>query len=203
MAIEFVPMLWSTASVLTSVWSANVAAAKAQYRTKAVLGFNEPDLCWDGTSCISVADAVSGWLQYMEPLKGSVRLGAPAVSNSAQPGQGLEWLQSFLSACSNCTVDFVPVHWYGDPGDVAGFQNHVTQAYAAAGGRSLWITEFGTQSGTASQTYQFLTSVMAWMDGGSGKGMVERYAWFMDAAGNLINANGTGLSDLGTLYNSG
>ena len=137
-------------------------------------------------------------------MKGSVRLGAPGVSNSVQTGQGLAWLQSFLTACSNCTFDFIPIHWYGDAGDVSGFEAYVTQAYSVAGGKKpLWITEYGTTSGTAAQTYAFLQQTMAWMDSGPGKAMVERYAWFMDAPGNLINANGSGLSDLGTLYNSG
>ena len=152
---------------------------------------------------MSVAAAVDGWLTYLQPLKGTVRLGAPGVTNSAQVGQGLDWLQAFLQACGNCTIDFVPVHWYGDAGDLAGFENHVTAASQVAGARKLWITEFGTTSGTAAQTEAFLKSAIAWLDGSTGKGLVERYAWFMDAAGNLINSNGVGLSELGQVYNSG
>ena len=156
---------------------------------------------------MSVAAAVEGWKKWVEPLKGQVKLGAPGVSNSANAGQGLEWLKQFLSDCkvdsgALCGVDFVPVHWYGDAGDRAGFQAFVTRASEAGGGRKLWVTEFGTTSGTAEQTRGFLRDSMVWLDG-PGKTMVERYAWFMDRPGNLINANGEGLSELGKLYNSG
>ena len=92
---------------------------------------------------------------------------------------------------------------YGDAGDISGFQSYVTKAAGLVGGRKLWITEFGTTSGSAAQISTFLQTNMQWMDSGNGKSMVERYAWFMDTTGNLINSNGVGLSDLGKLYNSG
>ena len=162
---------------------------------------------------MTVSAAVDGWVSYIQPLKAKgFRLGAPAVSNSVQSGQGLQWLSSFLSACTskNCTFDFIPIHWYGDAGDVSGFQNYVTQAYqmvtSAGNGKygKLWITEFGVTSSTgADQTAAFLKSVMQWMDGSTGNAMVEKYAWFMDATGNLITSDGSALSSLGQLYNSG
>ena len=161
---------------------------------------------------MNVTAAVEGWKTWIDPLKGQVKLGAPGVSNSAQPGQGLNWLQSFLGQCSDCTIDFVPVHWYGDAGDVEGFKIFVKKAFGtvnaptvggvAAKGRKLWVTEFGTTSGSREQTTNFLKSAMAWMDG-EGKMMVERYAWFMDRPGNLITDDAKGLSELGKLYNAG
>ncbi|KAL9628468.1 MAG: hypothetical protein Q9164_007265, partial [Protoblastenia rupestris] len=44
-AFSFVPMLWSTASDLTSVWTSNVNLAIQKYNANAVLAFNEPDIC--------------------------------------------------------------------------------------------------------------------------------------------------------------
>lgn len=148
---------------------------------------------------MSLNDSVSGYQQWMNPLAGTVRLGAPAVTNGGGT-MGLTYLRSFLAQCTGCHIDFVPVHWYGDAGNSSGFEWYVQQAYAAGGNRPLWITEFGTTSGSAEETEGFLSSVSQWMDG---QAMVERYAWFMDSAGNEINANGTGLSALGSLYNSG
>lgn len=148
---------------------------------------------------MNLSAAVAGYQTYMNPLAGTVRLGAPAVTNGGGT-MGLTYLQSFISECTGCHIDFVPIHWYGDAGNSSGFEWYVGQAYAAAGHRPLWVTEFGTTSGTADETQSFLQTVMTWMDGSD---MVERYSWFMDQAGNEINANGTGMSALGSMYNSG
>ncbi|KAJ6481727.1 hypothetical protein C8R45DRAFT_932487 [Mycena sanguinolenta] len=37
-----------------------------------------------------------------------IRLGSPAVSNRPN---GLQWLNSFMKACTGCTIDFIAVHW--------------------------------------------------------------------------------------------
>ncbi|MCJ1304143.1 hypothetical protein MMC08_006955 [Hypocenomyce scalaris] len=196
-ALQFMPMLWSNATVLTSVWAANVQSAIANYGTTAVLAFNEPDECGNGGSCMAISDAVSAYQTYMMPLKGSVLLGAPAVTNGGAP-MGLTYLQNFMGSCTNCHYDFVPVHWYGDATDTAGFEAYIAQAYDTVN-LPLWVTEFGTTSGSTEQIQTFLQTVITWMDQTS---MVTKYSFFMDAAGYLINANGTGLSPLGAMYNS-
>ena len=146
---------------------------------------------------MNVSAAVAGYKQWMDPLAGTVKLGAPAVTNGEGSGIGLSYLQSFLSECTGCTIDFVPIHWYGDGGDVSGFESYVGQAYTAGGGRPLWVTEVGVTSGSAAD---FVNGVKGFLDGDA---RVARWAWFMDAPGNLINANGSGLSPLGVVYNSG
>lgn len=197
-ALSFVPMLWSSADVLTSVWASNVAAAKSNYGTTAVLAFNEPDGC-DGQSCMNVSTAVAAYQKWMNPLKGLVSLGAPAVTNGIGTLIGLDYLKTFIKNCTGCQIDFVPIHWYGDASQITDFENHIGTAYTAGGKRPLWVTEFGTTSGTAAQTQTFFQSVQAWMDGSS---MVAKYAWFMDRPGNLINSNGSGMSPQGVMYNS-
>lgn len=42
-------------------------------------------------------------------------LGSPAVSNSGNPGEGLDWLREFMDQCDGCNVDFICVHWYAAP----------------------------------------------------------------------------------------
>ena len=146
---------------------------------------------------MNVSSAVAGYQQWMDPLAGSVLLGAPAVTNGVGTGIGLDYLSTFIKNCTGCHIDFVPIHWYGDASQTSDFETYVGQAYTAGGNRPLWVTEFGTTSGTAQP---FLQTVEDWMDGSS---MVAKYAWFMDEAGNLINSNGTGMSPLGGVYNSG
>lgn len=69
-----------------------------------------------GGSCISVGDAVAGWKEHIQPLKGlkdAMYLGSPAVSNAAASDTtGLGWLAKFIEACSGCTIDFINIHWY-------------------------------------------------------------------------------------------
>ncbi len=154
---------------------------------------------------MNVSSAVAGWKSWMDPLSEStstsgVKLGAPAVTNGIGTGIGLDWLREFLSACTGCTVDFVPVHWYGDAGGFTDFQAFVGKAISVAGGRPVWVTEFGTTSGSAADTLAFLQKAVTWLDG---QGSVARYAWFWDAPGYLISAGGSGLSDQGKVYQSG
>ena len=56
---------------------------------------------------------------------------------------GLAWLKEFWSACSDCHVDFVPIHWYDSATNVQYFKNYIQDARDAANGKPLWITEFG------------------------------------------------------------
>lgn len=50
------------------------------------------------------------WMTSIQPMKATgVRLGGPAVTAS---DNGQQWLQAFFAACSGCTIDFLPLHWY-------------------------------------------------------------------------------------------
>lgn len=182
-------MLWSAASDLTSVWSANVATAIAAGTTH-VLAFNEPDL--SSQSNMTVAQAVTAWNKYMQPLAGKVKLGAPAVTNGGSP-MGLTWLGEFLDACTGCTIDFVPIHWYDSATNPYYFKAYIQEAYAVAG-RPIWLTEF-EGSGTQAQQIAMLKQVMPWLDSLS---YVERYSWFGVFDQNLVTSGA--INALGEVY---
>lgn len=190
---EYVPMLWGLSSTYTSSWASAVSSALSSGSSH-LLSFNEPDLA--AQSNISPSDAAAGYITYMQPHASSAKLGSPAVTNGGSP-MGLTWLGEFLSDCSTCTIDFVPIHWYSSASDVDYFKSYVTEAYAAGGNRPLWITEFAA-SGTADEQNTFLEAVMPWLDSTP---MVERYAYFMTAAGTLVNSDGS-LTTLGQTWNS-
>lgn len=209
-------MLWGDSDSLTSVFEANVKTSVAMYGTDAILGFNEPDECSSGQSCISVSEAVAVWKQYIQPLAGyeGIKLGAPAVTNG--PG-GLPWLSQFLGNCTDCTIDFVPIHWYAGPYSFQYLQSYVNESYYAAlqggvPGGEIWITEFGMDGsyGSGDGYYndtliqEFLMESISWLDTQS---YVERYAWFGDyeatsTFSGLVNEDGTGLSPEGVLFNN-
>ncbi len=114
--LEFVPMLWGApssgnkyGSFLTDVQAQVKGGANVSF----VLGFNEPDgTKATGGSAIDATTAAQIWHWQIEPLaKQGVKLGAPACTGAES---GTQWLKGFIAACSNCTIDFVPVHWYGN-----------------------------------------------------------------------------------------
>ncbi|RAL61555.1 hypothetical protein DID88_009594 [Monilinia fructigena] len=157
--IEYVPLLWGLKSTFTGAWNAAASSAISS-GTKHLMSFNEPDL--SSQANLGYADAAAGYKQYMEPFAGKAKLGAPAVTNGAAP-MGLTWLKSFLSECSDCTIDFVCIHWYDSASNVDYFKSYVQDAYTAGGNRPLWITEFQA-SGSTDEQNAFLDEVLPWLD---------------------------------------
>ncbi|THW93252.1 hypothetical protein D6C90_07609 [Aureobasidium pullulans] len=203
-ALEYVPMLWSNASDLLRDWPTNAQAA-INAGSKHLLGFNEPDLCvaGAGASCMEMDFAVKAWKQYMEPFAGKALLGSPAVTNGGSP-LGLTWLSNFMGNCTGCHIDFINIHWYSNKWAGANyFKQQVQAAHAMSGGRPVWITEFGLDNSdgtyTTAELQSFLEEVMTWMDETD---YVQRYAYFMDTTGMLMNSAGTDMSDTGNMYNS-
>ncbi len=196
-------MLWGLPSGNDPDWTAAVNTAG----TKNILGFNEPDLTYSGSSNILPAVAASGYKTYMEPFAGSVRIGLPNVlwnndgSSSGGNYDSATWTNYFLGNCTGCHFDFAAIHWYQDcvPGGSASgsdwFKSNVTNAHNVLG-LPVWITEFQCY-GSEDQQIAFLQTVLPWLDSQS---YVERYAYFGVFPEYLINDAGTGLSDLGVAY---
>ncbi|MCJ1445371.1 MAG: hypothetical protein MMC23_005876 [Stictis urceolatum] len=192
---EFVPMLWGNPTSNPSYeanWANNVTAAKASGSSH-LLAFNEPDI-----NNLSPADAATAYLTYMNPYASQgFKLGAPAVTNGGPP-TGLTWLEQFLGNCTQCTIDFVPIHWYASWDQSNYFATYVQQAYAAGGNRPIWITEFeGGFKDTDAHQVSFIHTVLPWLDAQS---YVERYAYNMAGEGFMINDAGTALSAIGTAF---
>lgn len=95
--LQFVPMLWGAqsgddASFYTTVKKLKDGGMNITY----VLGFNEPDGCVSGGSCVDSETAAQVWMQQIEPLSDlGIKLGAPAVTGSPS---GFTWLQNFFTA---------------------------------------------------------------------------------------------------------
>ena len=189
--VMYIPLLFSDASSATGSWHQN-ALTGIQNGATHLFSFNEPDN--SGQANMTPRQAVTAWKNYMEPLAGKAKLCAPAVTNSVQAGQGLEWLQKFLHLCTGCTIDCVNIHWYGGATDDAGFKQQVQSAASIGNGKPVWVTEIGA-SGSDQQIEQFLKSVMPWMDSHN---KVDGYAYFWVAQGYLVDGNKP--SDYGKVY---
>jgi hypothetical protein len=203
---RFIPLLYNNAASLTSIWAANVNFSIANYHTDAIFGFNEPDGCTSGESaCMSVADSVAGYVDFMQQFSGRVKIGAPAVTNSGD--SGLEYLAQFLGNATTLglTVDFVNLHWYASPYNIEYFQQYLTTAYNQTN-LPVYVSEFGMDQPTYDQAtvVQFLQNATAWMDA---QPWIVRYAWFGNFATGttteyLLNGDGSGRGVLGNVWYS-
>ncbi len=169
--LEFVPMLWGASatddtdtSFLDDIRSQLQDGAKINH----VLGFNEPDGEQStGGSNIPAELAASTWIRQIEPLRreneedgsSSIKLGAPAVTGSQR---GLLWLESFFRACDGgCTVDFIPIHFYGD---FEGLASHMGQVRAAYPNLTVWVTEYALANGNLKESQTFFNTSLEYFD---------------------------------------
>ncbi|KAG6874374.1 hypothetical protein C0995_015110 [Termitomyces sp. Mi166 len=203
--IEYIPMQWGSANIEGFADAVQTQGAKTILVRRSIFdfcgenlifekAFNEPD--FDQESNIQPLEAVNLWNKYLEPMKAhGIRLGAPAVTASGQP-----WLAQFMQGCSNCSIDFIPLHWYGD--GVEGFYNYLWQVHNTYPNISLWVTEFASTSSNATEVANFLNASTAYMDT---LPWIERYAWFGyfrprdTGIYNLLGEDGS-LNTLGQIY---
>jgi hypothetical protein len=121
---EFVPMLWSPSTSFLSEVKSMISGGR---NITHVLTYNEPDgTASTGGSNVDPSVAATNWISQVEPLrKLGVKTGAPAVTGSPS---GFTWLSMFFDACAsqgtNCTADFIPIHWYGN---FEGLASHIGQ----------------------------------------------------------------------------
>jgi hypothetical protein len=201
--LNFVPMLWCPGNKWpehTEKWARNMEQM-IQAGAKELLTFNEPDMCADGAggSCYNNAnDAAQRYAQYTDPFRNrGLRFGSPAVTSEMRYGNmGLPWLRSFLDNCRNCQIDFIPIHWYGHANEAGAFLNHINDAAGVAGGRKLWITEFGFNGGSAEEQVNFMRQVLPQLDRDA---RVERYAFHKANKPQMFNNDGS-LSLVGYNY---
>ncbi|EMC95721.1 glycoside hydrolase family 128 protein [Baudoinia panamericana UAMH 10762] len=173
-SLQFVPMQWGAPTSDTDMTFFNTVQGLINGGQKIpyVLGFNEPDGCVSGGSCISAQLAAQTWIREVEPLKKQygVRLGAPAVTGSPM---GFVWLQSFFTACAgNCTPDFIPVHFYGS---FEGLASHIGQVNATYPNMTMWVTEYAYANVTLQESQSFYNQSEAFLDRLS---YVTHYSYF-------------------------
>lgn len=163
------------------------------------------------------------WRELMEPYAGRVRLGSPAVSNSEDPGKGLNWLSSFLERCTDCRIDFIAIHWYAESGDFEYFKRCINKAHAVSKAAGfdvpIWVTEFGAPTYDLDVQVNFVKKATAWMGmliltavfrnksniSTDQNPLIERYSYFGALEGAPVEAKmvtGGILNSVGMAYNN-
>jgi hypothetical protein len=188
--IKYIPMQWGSGGA--DQFQESVQAQGAD----TILGFNEPDFA--NESNMDPAQAAALWMEFIQPLKAQgIRLGGPAVTAS---GTGQPWLKTFFAACTNCTIDFLPLHWYGS--GTEGFYNYLWEMHGLYPNIPIWVTEYAETSTNDTVVLDFLNQTITYLDS---LDWIERYSWFgffrpkPDLHYNLLDADG-GLNALGKLY---
>ncbi|CAJ2507225.1 Uu.00g084110.m01.CDS01 [Anthostomella pinea] len=200
-ALTFIPMLFRGDDTYTgSLWLNGGAQAAINNGADSLMSFNEPDLCDAGSACMTIPQSVAGFQKYFQPFAGKAKLGAPAVSSSIKAAQGLQYLDWFIGNCTGCQIDFINLHWYSSVYNFNYFQSYMQTAYAMFG-KPIWVTEYGSDGSydPEAQIEFFMQETEQWMDAVP---YIQRYAYFIDAPGSLINPDGNGLSAQGAIFNN-
>lgn len=200
--IEFVPMIWSTYNEDDNLQT--VQAGNFVY----LLGYNEPDL--DDQSNIPYQTAAENWPKF----KGKSRyLGSPVPALSPTWTAG-KWLNDFMGAVDQSTVDFVALHCYysnyGGKEAAQAFLTDVVDGTYKLFHKPIWITEFAV-SGWSYNDEEKRKLVEDFMreaiKGLNEREYVERYAWFSfntednDNGASAMWTESTGvLTTLGEIY---
>ncbi|OWP06095.1 hypothetical protein B2J93_1852 [Marssonina coronariae] len=202
---EFVPMLWSPSNTFYTEVKALIDGGR---NISHVLAYNEPDgKSATGGSQVDPVAAATNWIAQIEPLrKLGVKAGAPAVTGS--PG-GFTWLESFFTACAsqgtNCTADFIPIHWYGDFGGLASHMGQVSGTYPNI---TQWITEYALSNQPLAATQDFFKMSAEYFDR---MASVARYSYFGSFRSDVSNVGPNvamltekgALTDIGSWYLGG
>ncbi|EHA49782.1 hypothetical protein MGG_08577 [Pyricularia oryzae 70-15] len=197
--IDYVPMLWGPQQMHTSTWKQNADSAIAA-GAKSLLSFNECDN--KGQCNTDPASAAQAHIQLMNPYGSKAAISSPAITNSNVPGEGIDWLKSWVKACNGqCKFDFCAAHWYS-PADPQNLLSHLDAVHDACEGKPVWLTEFAPIDGDADT---FLTAVMKELDNNPKYSYVQRYSFFFVTlqphftSARMMNT-ATSLSSLGQAF---
>nr|POF13481.1 alkali-sensitive linkage protein 1 [Quercus suber] len=202
--LAFVPMLWGAPTSDTDTTFSDTVKSLIASGTNIsyVLGFNEPNGCADGGSCVDAQTAAATWIREIEPLKElGVQIGAPAVTSAES---GFTWLENFFGACAGqCNPDFIPIHYYGE---FQGFASHFGRVQATYQNiSSIWCTEFAYPNASLQDSQDFYNQSTALMDRTAN---VTHYSYFGSFRSDVSNVgpnaamltqNGQ-LTDIGAWY---
>ncbi|KAF4552470.1 Glycosyl hydrolase catalytic core domain-containing protein 4 [Elsinoe fawcettii] len=213
--MQFIPMQWGMPAQNPDVDRSFYNSVKQLQKTQNVtwvLGFNEPDGCDNGGSCVDAKQAAIAWVKQFEPMRKDlgVKLGGPGCTGAAS---GWTWLQAFHTACAElknnntgCEMDFLPIHWYGNFDGLASHLGRVNSTYSNVS--EIWVTEFAYANEDLQTTQQFYNLSIDYFDR---LDIIGKYSYFGPFRSDVSNVGpnvpfltGDGkLTDIGSWYLGG
>jgi len=174
--VDFTPMAWNAAGI-----SGINTYVSQDNKVKYILGFNEPNFI--GQANMTPSQAAAAWpaLQAIADQYG-LKLVSPAVNycgncvseNGTVYTNPFKWLDDFFTACPNCRVDYIALHWYGGGNSMTGYINDARKY-----GKPIWVTEFADWESTgvtAEVQKNYLAGTTNFLERDPA---VFRYSWFI------------------------
>jgi hypothetical protein len=199
---QFVPMIWGHPGPEQD--AGGIATAVASFVSSGyghVLGFNEPDN--PDQSNIPVQTAIALWPSF--DVTG-IKVVSPGTAANANPGQA--WFTDFMAQLESnpgLRVDVLAIHWYGwnagsCDANASQLENYISWAEGFAGGRPIWITEWGCLNQSAPNVETVVAFYRGALSVFERHPRVERYAWYPWSSNcGLVNPDGS-LTALGEAY---
>ncbi|KAF9766099.1 hypothetical protein IL306_001501 [Fusarium sp. DS 682] len=196
--VNYIPTLWSDENLHTERFPSNCAQALKD-GAKAIFSFNEPDI--GSQADMTPAKAAQAHVKWLNSYADKALIGAPAISNSGLPGEGVEWLKSWVSECDKldekCHYDFCNVHWYSEVEYGNTLFDHLKASHEACGGKPIWLTEFAPK-GSDEAIANWLKDAIPKLEA---LDYLDAYAYFKVEVGMLMTSK-TQLSSYGSIYAS-
>ena len=201
--VEYVIMAWGGGSD-TSKIRTNLSRDTS---IKFLLGYNEPN--FNSQARMKPSEAAAAWpgLEILAKDFG-LKLVSPAVNycgdcvseNGTTYTNPYKYLDDFFTACKNCQVDYIAVHWYAC--SLGALQSYLSgfKKYK----KPIWLTEFSCDENGAATLQTQESYMFQAVDFLESDPDVFRYAWFTGRSSSnnngLFNSTSGQLSDLGKIY---
>ncbi|CAI6098435.1 unnamed protein product [Clonostachys chloroleuca] len=186
---------WFDDQAQSSISSSSVGVA---------FSLNEPDNAAEGLVTPELAATLQVTHMVAMKEKTGVAISAPSVTNGQGSDQGLNWLQSFVTACkatATCHYDFCNLHWYDYEAAEDSLFSNLKKAHEICG-TPVWLTEFALLDGDDQKVAEWIKKVIPQLDA---LDYVQGYAYFMAGNAyqeqfNLFNPDGVTLNKKGLAY---
>lgn len=205
--VPFVPTIRVDSSLKNDGWAA-AAKALISSGTSMIFASNEPDNA--GQSNLTPAQAATVYKNFIQPFAGQVAMASPAITNGGG-ATGLNFLDKFAAACTDCHFDIINVHHYVNRADlsvdqaVSAVQSYLTKDVATFQANhpqfkdsKICLGEFWLWGASDDDGAQYLQKLLPWLDGNANVACYQAFGGLW--TGNFINDAGTGLSKSGQVY---
>ena len=205
--VDFAPMAWNSSGISNvNNW------VNTDPNVKYILGFNEPN--FKEQANMTPSQAAAAWPSFQAIADShNLKTVGPAVNycgNCVSEGgvtynNPFKYLDDFFTACIDCKVDYIALHWYGSGNSIVGYVDDARKY-----NKPIWVTEFA--SWDYSNPVQNLNDQKKYLAGTVNflerDPDVYRYSWFIGRTNSGPNTypyidlygNDGQLTPLGQLY---
>ncbi len=174
--VDFTPMSWNANGInAVNNW------VNQDPNVKYILGFNEPN--FTDQANMTPKQAATAWpeFQAIADLHNLKTVG-PAVNycgncvteNGVTYGDPFKYLDDFFTACQDCDVDFIALHWYGGGNSIVGYVDNARKY-----NKPIWVTEFAAWDNSVANVEdqkKYLAGTVNFLERDPD---VYRYSWFI------------------------